>query len=117
MLAESGAALTASSRPLEPDQIALSYWYAAEPRSLHTITYSQEQHETNWADIQKLVADINECLQQDQWPLTDNWSHCRSCAYWAYCGRFEAGTPKKILAEEPSQYEFDPVPFLEPESP
>ena len=84
---------------LDPDQIKLTYWYVADPQTARTITYSPEQHVQNWTEIQEIVAEIDSCQESGQWPLTDNWSHCRSCTYWAYCGRFEAGTPQKILAE------------------
>jgi CRISPR/Cas system-associated exonuclease Cas4 (RecB family) len=117
MMAESKSAILEKSRMLTPDQIKLTYWYVTDPQTARTITYSREQHEQNWSEIEMLVAEIDSCLKIDQWPLIDNWSHCRSCAYWAYCGRFEAGTPEKIMAEELSQYEIGPIPFLEPESP
>jgi hypothetical protein len=117
MLAESKNALIRESGTLTSEQIKLTYWYVTDPVSPHTITYSPEQHEQNWAEIQMLVIDIDNCLETDQWPLTDNWSHCRSCTYWAYCGRFEAGEPEKILAEELARYQYVPAPFLEPDSP
>ena len=117
MMAESKNALIKESGMLRPEQITLTYWYVADPQTARTITYSQKQHEQNWAEIQELMAEIESCLKTGLWPLTDNWSHCRSCTYWAYCGRFEAGTPQKVLAEELARYEVDPLPFLEPESP
>ncbi len=117
MLAESKHALFANNMPLAPEHIKLSYWYVTDPQTVRTISYNQEQHVQNWAEIQMLVAEIDSCRNDNQWPLTDNWSHCRSCAYWAYCGRFEAGTAKRIIAEEPPLYDLEPVPFLEPDSP
>ena len=116
MLAESKSALEESGT-LIPEQIKLTYWYVTDPQTPRTINYSQEQHKQNWAEIQMLVSDIDSCVQTGQWPLTDNWSHCRSCTYWVYCGRFEGGEPEKILAEELARYELTPASLLEPESP
>ena len=117
MLAESGSSLTEDDSALHADQIALIYWYVDDPLEPRTITYSQEQHDLNWTKIEELVAEIDNCLQLDQWPLTDNWSHCRTCAYQAYCGRFEAGTARNVMAEKLSNIEVDPLPILDPESP
>ena len=117
MMAESETALTGENRRLSPNHIKLTYWYVTDPQTPRTMTYSIEQHEQNWAEVEMLVDEINSRQKMNQWPLTDNWSHCRSCAYWAYCGRFEAGASREILAEELDQCDPDPVPFLEPEFP
>ncbi len=117
MLAESKGALIEGNGTLIPEQIKLTYWYVTDPHTPRTITYSREQHEQNWEEIQTVVTDIHSCVQKGLWPLTDNWRHCRSCTYWAYCGRFEGGEPEKILAEALARYELTPAPFLEPESP
>ena len=119
MLAESGTSLTEGQVILHPDQVALTYWYVDDPLQPRTIMYTQDQHAQNWSEIQALVADIEDSLQQEHWSLTDNWSHCRTCAYQVYCGRQEAGTLERTLAEELAEYEFEPdFPLeLEPESP
>ena len=117
MLAESGSALTADDSSLHAAQIALTYWYVDDPLEPRTISYSQEQHDQNWAEIKELVSEIDICLEQEQWPLTDNWSHCRKCAYQAYCGRQEAGSSARTLAEEALDYDFEIELFIEPESP
>jgi CRISPR/Cas system-associated exonuclease Cas4 (RecB family) len=117
MLAESSSALTGDEGSLDANQISLTYWYVDEPLEPRTITYSQEQHKQNWIEIQELVGEIELGLDQDQWPLTDNWSHCRTCAYQAYCGRQEAGASETLLAEDPRPYDFEPDYLLEPETP
>lgn len=123
MLAESGTALVNGREILRPEQIELTYWYVSDPQSPRTITYSQEKHAHNWAEIESLVNEIDACLKQDYWPLTDNWSHCRSCTYGTYCGRFETGAVEHIIAEEEvayafeTEYAFDDIFLIEPESP
>ena len=99
------------------DNVSLIYWYASDPQLPRTINYSQEQHAQNWREIEALVREIDACLQAEEWSLTDNWSHCRTCAYWAYCGRFEAGLPEKHVAEAEIEYEIDPYPQIEPDTP
>jgi hypothetical protein len=117
MLAESGSALTEDNSSLQAAQTTLTYWYVDDPLEPRTISCSQEQHEQNWSEILELVAKIDSCLGQEQWPLTDNWSHCRPCAYQAYCGRQEAGTSAWALAEEAADYEFELALLMEPETP
>lgn len=117
LIAESKNALMGGRKTPCPDQITLTYWYVSDPRNPRTINYSAKKHEQNWAEIQLLVTEIDSCQQKNQWPLTDNWSHCRSCSFWSYCGRLDDGTPANVVAEEQARYEIDSIPFLEPDSP
>jgi len=117
MLAEGGNALNPSGGPLLPSQITLTYWYVTDPQIPRTLHYSQKQHEQNWVEIQSVVDDIESCLNYGEWPLTDNWSHCRSCAFWSFCGRFEAGLPEKSISENEIEYSIDEMLLLEPDSP
>ncbi len=111
MLAEGSAALGHS---VQPDQIAITYWYVNDPAEPRTIHYNQAWHTQNWTDIQAIAAQIDAVLTKDNWPLTDDWAHCRQCAYQAYCGRQEAGeTVKDELEELPDDTEL----LLEPEIP
>ena len=111
MLAESGAAL---GHNLQPDQLAITYWYVNDPDAPCTIHYNSAWHTQNWADIQTLAAQIDETLAKDDWPLTDDWSHCRQCAYQAYCGRQDAGEP---VANESEEADDETNPILEPDLP
>ncbi len=95
MLAEGGQALWGEGQnPLRPEQISITYWYVTAPEEPHTISYNQAWHEQNWAEIEAIVAQIEE--QQTAggaWPLTEERAQCRVCAYQALCGRQEAGAP------------------------
>lgn len=117
MLAESNGALVTAARDIHPDQITLVYWYAADPRQPRIIHYSAAQHRQNWSQIVAVVRDISACLVADDWPLTDNWSHCQTCAYATYCGRWQSSTPVTMIAEETVEYLFDSALPMEPESP
>jgi len=117
LLAEGGAALSKSGQPLAADRISLTYWYPDEPDQPRVIAYSEAKHQQNWAHIEKLAATIK-ALDPDQiWPLTDDWSRCRSCLYQTYCGRLESGKADMLLAEEEEAYEIDQAVLLEPQTP
>ncbi len=117
MMAQSGSALVESGNRLEAGNISLTYWYTNEPNNPRHITYSQKQHEQNWDEICAIVDDIDGCFKEDQWPLTDNWSHCRKCLYQAYCGRWEAGGYKTVIAEEETPYYYELDFLFEPGTP
>jgi CRISPR/Cas system-associated exonuclease Cas4 (RecB family) len=97
MVAESNDALGAQ---FAPNHIALTYWYVSEPNDPRTIRYNQSWHKQNWAEIEALIMQIDERLQLDVWPLTDDLAQCRVCAYQACCGRQAAGTAESSPDEE-----------------
>jgi hypothetical protein len=100
---------------LQPEHITMTYWYATEPDAPRIIQYSQAEHARNWAEIQTIVAQLDEHLAQDHWPLTDDWAQCRQCAYQVYCGRQEAGSDQTQLSEE--EVVDEPDWLLEPNLP
>ena len=111
LLAESGSAL---GQALQPDRSAITYWYVDDPAAPRTIRYNQAWHAQNWADIQATVAQIDDALAQATWPLTDDWSRCRRCAYQTYCGRQEAGA---AIVDEPDELADEADLSLEPALP
>lgn len=111
MLAEGSTAL---GQTYEPEQIAITYWYVNDPAAPRTIHYNQAWHKQNWADIQAIVIQIDAALTQDTWPLTEEWAHCRHCAYQAYCGRQDAG---EAITNDLEEVTDEADIFLEPETP
>lgn len=114
LLAEGGAALWPEGARLDPAHISLTYWYASEPDMPQTIAYDAAWHARNWAEILALVDQIDAQPAAGDWPLTADWSHCRSCAFQVVCGRQAAGAAAP-LEEEPEA--ADAPPLLEPELP
>lgn len=109
LLTEGGAALRPDGRPLDPDRLTMTYWYAQAPAATVTLAYSQAQHAANWASIQAWVGQIDQQLAtQAVLPLTDDWTECGRCAYAAYCGRTVAPAS---LDEWEGEW---PEPVLEP---
>lgn len=107
LLAEGGQALPgARGRRLDPDRIQMVYWYLDDPKQPVTVPYSRQWHAENWETLRATLAALDESLRTDQWPLTDDWSHCRYCAFQAYCGRLAAGL---ALQEDVGDGEPDPL--------
>lgn len=114
MIAAGGAAL---GRVVKPDQIKMTYWYTSEPDMPRTIQYSQRWHDQNWAELEAIVAQIDEKLAQDSiWPLTDDLAICRRCVYQIYCGRQEAGAYVTAIDED-AELPLFAEDALEPELP
>lgn len=92
VLAEGGTALVPTSpAAFSPERISLTYWYVEEPHQPRVIPYDEPTHRRNLNELEAVVAEIDRQLTQNEWPLTDDWSECRHCAYRAYCGRQAAG--------------------------
>ncbi|MFQ5399148.1 MAG: PD-(D/E)XK nuclease family protein [Anaerolineae bacterium] len=98
MLTEGGGALLGQMGiRFNPDNVAITYWYVTQPEAPRTIRYSQPRHAQNWAEIEALVAEIDKALDGDTWPMTEDWSQCRACAYQAHCQRQEAGSGGVVI--------------------
>lgn len=107
LLAEGGSAFWPQTVQLAPEQIQLTYWYVQEPTEPATIGYSAEKHRANWAALNEMAKRLDETLNTDaeEWALTEDWSHCRDCAYQTFCGRQGAGTAVPELDEHDSAEE------------
>lgn len=124
LVAESGRALFPEGQPLRPDRISLTYWYPREADQPRVLSYSEAEHKKNWSTIQEMVAAIQEMAAatgaldpKEAWPLTADWSHCRTCLYQAYCGRQEAGTAGSLISDEDSTDQGETAELLEPLTP
>lgn len=102
MLAEGGTALTTGGRELTPEHISLTYWFATAPEAPLTIGYDQTTHEASWQELRLHVKNLGTSLEKNVWPLTENWEHCRACAYQILCERQAAGAAASTAPEEAS---------------
>lgn len=85
-----------------PEDITITYWYVREPDAPRTLHYSTAWHAANRADLAAILSQIDAELADESptaWPLTDQISHCRACAYQVYCARQAAGTA--VMATDP----------------
>ena len=103
MLAEGGLALWPGEHTplaLAPENVSITYWYVQEPGKPRIIRYNTDEHNRNWAELHTLVDQIEQQIATDTWPLTDDWSHCRRCAYQTYCGRQGEGVETAVVDED-----------------
>ena len=116
MVTEGAAALTPDG-VINPDQVRITYWYAANPIASVTIGYSQQQHEANWRFLTSQVTALESQLASPDpvWPLTDNLAECAICPFQIYCGRQQAGRSPAAHVAEDHEPEEDTPPLLEPE--
>ena len=110
LLAEGGSAFWPQNIQLAPEQISLTYWYVQAADIPMTIRYSAADHQANWAELQQIAAHIDDAVNAGDWPLTDDWQSCRSCAYQAFCGRQGVGT---AVPELDAQDETEESPALD----
>lgn len=100
LLAEGGHTLIPGRKEkLNPDHLSMTYWYVGDPDNPRTLAYSRAMHQQNWQEIGEIVAEIEAARQAAEWPLTDDWSRCRDCAYQAYCGRQTATSPQSDIGD------------------
>ncbi len=84
---------------LAPEQIRMTYWYAAHPEASLTFDYTQDAYHRDWEAIQRLAAEI--AAAQD-FPRTADPRPCAWCNYRSYCDRGQqAGNWQDAPADEP----------------
>lgn len=88
---EGGSALYPGTRTVEPEQVALTYWFVRAPAESVTLRYDAETHKQNWAEIVDLLAQVDSAQAREEiWPLTTDVWTCVHCLYQVVCGRQEA---------------------------
>jgi len=83
LLIRAGARLN-GSKPFEPEQIEMIYWYADFPSEPTRFKYDATQFKRDWAVIEKVV---NEISSVKEFLLTEDEKMCRFCVYRSYCNR------------------------------
>ena len=98
-----------------PEQVAITYWFAEAPEKSVTLRYDGQQHARYWATIKATAERIDRRLIASNaiWPLTENWEHCKTCAYRNFCGR-DVQTQELAFEELEAALEEGPEPQLEP---
>lgn len=73
----------------QPEQIALTYWFANAPDRPTTIRYTAAQHRQTWAELEATAERIDRLLTTTGaiWPLTDDLATCADCLYRTLCNR------------------------------
>ena len=85
MLAAFGAPLN-QNKPIQPDQISMTYWYPEFPTQDIQLPYSQQQHLESEQELISLMQEIVD-KTAGEFALTQNSKTCQYCVYRSLCGR------------------------------
>ncbi|NSW52582.1 MAG: PD-(D/E)XK nuclease family protein [Anaerolineae bacterium] len=106
LLALGGERLFGGTAP-KPEQIRMTYWFAAFPEAPEEIGYSKTQFNRDRDYLAALIEDIFARSAADDFPPTDNLKRCDYCQYRSYCERgVEAGAIEEV--DDESLLEQDP---------
>ena len=104
LLVQAGAHLN-NSRPFEPEQIEMIYWFADFPEEPARFPYTAPQFQRDWDALLKLSAEV---ATASSYPLTEDRQKCLFCTYRSYCERgIQAGNFEQAEAEMEAEELFD----------
>ena len=96
LLVRAGAHLN-GGRPIAPEQVEMTYWFADYPEDPAHFAYDIAQYETDGAYLTSLVEEIAG-LGDTDFPLTTQERRCKFCLYRSLCQRgVRAGTLDEAL--------------------
>jgi CRISPR/Cas system-associated exonuclease Cas4 (RecB family) len=85
LLVQAGAQWN-GGQPLQPEQVEMLYWYAAEPDKLQRFSYDQRQYERDQSTLLSLTNEIV-ALSEDAYSMTPREERCKYCRYRSLCDR------------------------------
>jgi CRISPR/Cas system-associated exonuclease Cas4 (RecB family) len=106
LLAQSGGTLN-GSKPILPDQIRMTYWFADFPNEPATFNYTAAQFKRDWDVLLKLSEEIPSA---SDYPMTDDLQKCSYCVFRSYCDRGRAageGLDSEIESEAGKPFDVD----------
>ena len=107
VLAGAGATLT-GSKPVNPENIRMVYWFANFPDRPVEFSYSNERMDADREAIQSLLGEIQARTDIEDFPLTPDVSRCRFCVYRSLCNRGEsAGLHPDLEYEQQVDFDLD----------
>lgn len=96
VVAVAGAAFTGGA-PIDPSQIEMRYWFAADARPSVTLDYSHAEFEADEAYLSGLISQI---LAQESFPKTDDLERCAFCTFRSLCERGQRAGAVEAQGEE-----------------
>lgn len=87
VVTRAGSAFTGGV-PVEPEQVEMRYWFAAEDKPSVRLPYSEADYAADEAVLSALVERV---VRQAEFPKTEDVSQCAFCAYRSVCDRGQAG--------------------------
>lgn len=71
-----------------PEMIKMQYWYPLADIHEEFFPYSDSMHQNSAKTIADLISQIEELVSSsEQFPLTDDHSHCKYCIFRSFCER------------------------------
>jgi hypothetical protein len=93
------------NREIDPEEVTMMYWYTEFPDKPARFPYSAVQFTRDWDAISSLVDEI---LQREEFPATEDIKKCSYCVYRSYCDRGKkAGTLDEMDSELNSPSDLD----------
>ncbi|HLV44107.1 MAG TPA: PD-(D/E)XK nuclease family protein [Aggregatilineales bacterium] len=90
---------------IEPEQVELIYWFTSAPADPEIFRYNAAIHEDNRSYLHRLAAEIL-AREDEVWPLTPDFAHCRYCVYRSLCDRgVQAGS---LYDDEADRLDVEP---------
>ncbi len=112
LLARAGHVLN-DGRPIQPKQIEMIYWFANFPDEPERLRYNTELYQADEVLFNQLVAEI-EREEREGFPLTEDVTRCRFCAYRSLCQRgVEAGDVEALNDPEDAEESAEVLPAFD----
>jgi RecB family exonuclease len=73
-------------QPIQPEEVEMNYWFAAEPEKPEHFAYSSDQYQQDQEFLAGLIHEISQCKPGD-FLLTPDEKLCRFCNYRSLCNR------------------------------
>lgn len=118
LLVKAGAELNGGA-PVQPEKVAMAFWYTSQPLTALVFSYSQAEFEKDRAYVEGLIDEINQ-LPADQFFLTSDLKRCGFCTYRSLCRRGERAESHQNWLEQAGeagppdfQIDLDLIPELD----
>lgn len=96
-----------ASRPLQPEQVAMIYWFSNFPADPERFSYDAAQYQADEVALSSLIEEIKG-LGDGDFPLTTQQRRCQYCPYRSLCQRgIRAGAFDEAGEESEVRDEFD----------
>ena len=101
LLVQAGSHLN-ESRPFQPEQIEMVYWFANFPEDPERFPYDADRCKKDGDYLASLIEEIGN-LKDDDFPLTTQERRCRYCPYRSLCQRGVRAGPLDEAEIEPEE--------------
>lgn len=114
VLAQAGAHLY--GRAIPPENIRMTYWYAARDGRRIVFDYSERQMQADEKELLRLIGDIETARE---FKLTSEKRRCRYCQFRSYCGRGDSAGQwhpsdfEDVPDDEDFEIDFDQIAEIE----